>query len=89
MRVLIGLLMLLAPAAAAHAADERGTAKTVIWMRGAPCGDITGTYQDPSSRAIITQCSNGRIYAVVPTKDGSGWFLAQQNTLTGKLELYQ
>lgn len=72
----------------AHAADERGTARTVIWLRGAPCGEITGTATEPSSGSILVECSNGMIYAVMKSRDGSGWFLTRRNSLTGKFELY-
>lgn len=63
-------------------------AKTMINMRGAPCGAVTGAERDPSRGNVVAQCSNGMIYGVGRTADGKGLFLMQRNSLTGKFERY-
>jgi hypothetical protein len=84
--LVIGAAVVISPMAAV--ADEKGTARTVIWMRGAPCGEINGTMTEPTTGGILVECSNGMIYGVMKTRDGSGWFLTKRNTLSGKFELY-
>ncbi len=91
MKISIGLgsvAVLVASASYAQDSSPARTAKTVIALRGAPCGDITGAVEDPNNGNILAECSNGMIYGVMWTNDRKGRFLVRRNSLNGKFEVY-
>lgn len=65
------------------------TAKKVMSMRGAPCGEIVVVVEDPKNGNIVAECSNGMVYAIIKVPDGSGHrVLTRRNSLTGLFDVY-
>lgn len=68
-----------------RAANEETTARSLLRLRGAPCGDIKGTAPDGKGNFLF-ECTNGMIYGVI--KAPEGYILVRRNSLTGKFDLF-
>ena len=73
--------------AVAAQSTPAGKAAAIIKLKGASCGEIVGSEQDPVNRNIVVECSNGMIYGLKTLDKGANWYLTRRNTLTGKFDL--